>query len=58
MKYQPFGKLYSVKKNKWLDRISFKTGDAFEVLEQNIDNDKAYFFIDPPYTVAGKRLYT
>ena len=40
------------------DRISFITGDAFEVLEQNICNDKAYFFIDPPYTVAGKRLYT
>lgn len=40
------------------DRISFITGDAFEVLEENIDNDKAYFFIDPPYTNAGKRLYT
>jgi DNA adenine methylase len=40
------------------DRISFITGDAFEVLEQNIANDKAYFFIDPPYTNAGKRLYT
>jgi len=40
------------------DRISFITGDAFEVLEQNIENDKAYFFIDPPYTNAGKRLYT
>ena len=35
-------------KNKWLDRISFRTGDAFEVLEQNMENDKAYFFIDPP----------
>ncbi len=40
------------------DRISFITGDAFEVLERNLDNDKAYFFIDPPYTNAGKRLYT
>lgn len=40
------------------DRISFITGDAFEVLEQNIENDKAFFFIDPPYTNAGKRLYT
>jgi DNA adenine methylase len=40
------------------DRISFVTGDAFEVLEQNLDNKRAYFFIDPPYTVAGKRLYT
>jgi len=40
------------------DRISFIAGDAFEVLEQNIDNYQAYFFIDPPYTNAGKRLYT
>lgn len=40
------------------DKIKFITGDAFEALEKNIDNDKAYFFIDPPYTVAGKRLYT
>lgn len=40
------------------DKIKFIPGDAFEVLEQNIDNQAAYFFIDPPYTVAGKRLYT
>jgi DNA adenine methylase len=40
------------------DRIGFIAGDAFAVLEQNIENDKAYFFIDPPYTNAGKRLYT
>lgn len=40
------------------DKIKFIPGDAFEVLEQNIENKNAYFFIDPPYTVAGKRLYT
>lgn len=40
------------------DKINFISGDAFEVLEQNINNEMAYFFIDPPYTVAGKRLYT
>jgi DNA adenine methylase len=40
------------------ERISFITGDAFEALEKNLDNEQAYFFIDPPYTVAGKRLYT
>ena len=39
------------------DRIRFITGDAFEVLEQNLNNKNTYFFIDPPYTVAGKRLY-
>lgn len=40
------------------DKINFITGDAFEVLEQNLSNKGAYFFIDPPYTIAGKRLYT
>ncbi len=39
-------------------KINFITGDAFGVLEQNLSNEQAYFFIDPPYTVAGKRLYT
>jgi DNA adenine methylase len=40
------------------DKIDFIRGDAFEVLEQNLNNKNAYFFIDPPYTIAGKRLYT
>ena len=40
------------------DKISFVTGDAFEILVTNLNNKNAYFFIDPPYTVAGKRLYT
>lgn len=39
-------------------RINFNSGDAFEVLEYNLNNENAYFFIDPPYTIAGKRLYT
>ncbi len=39
-------------------KINFIAGDAFDVLEQNLCNEQAYFFIDPPYTVAGKRLYT
>jgi DNA adenine methylase len=39
-------------------KIDFITGDAFEIIEQNLDNKSAFFFIDPPYTVAGKRLYT
>lgn len=39
------------------DKIAFIKGDAFEILEKNIHNDHAYFFLDPPYTVAGKRLY-
>jgi DNA adenine methylase len=40
------------------EKIDFVAGDAFKILEQNLNNKKAYFFIDPPYTIAGKRLYT
>ena len=43
--------------NRLSDRINFIHGDAFEVIEQQKDNPNAFFFIDPPYTVAGKRLY-
>lgn len=39
-------------------KIQFLKTDAFKVLEQNIANKDAYFFIDLPYTIAGKRLYT
>ena len=39
------------------DKINFIKGDAFKVIEQNLNNEDAYFFIDPPYTKAGKRLY-
>ncbi len=40
------------------NNIDFISGDAFEILEQNLDNKDAFSFIDPPYTIAGKRLYT
>ncbi len=40
------------------NKIRFINGNAFDILELNLDNDTAYFFIDPPYTIAGKRLYT
>jgi DNA adenine methylase len=40
------------------DKINFVSGDAFKVLEDNLNNTNSYFFIDPPYTIAGKRLYT
>jgi DNA adenine methylase len=39
-------------------RISFKQGDAFKILEAKINDENSFFFIDPPYTKAGKRLYT
>lgn len=40
------------------DKLSFIEGDAFEIIEQNLKKKTAFFFIDPPYTIAGKRLYT
>lgn len=44
------------------DRISFIRGDGLAVLRQYAERADAAFFIDPPYTAAGKkagsRLYT
>lgn len=40
------------------NKIEFITGDAFDILVLNSTNKDTFFFIDPPYTVAGKRLYT
>jgi DNA adenine methylase len=37
--------------------INFMQMDAFKVLEQRKKDQNAFFFIDPPYTVAGRRLY-
>lgn len=39
-------------------KIEFFKADAFDIIEKDIDNKSAFFFIDPPYTKAGKRLYT
>jgi DNA adenine methylase len=38
--------------------IDFKFSDAYDLIETHIDDKNAFFFIDPPYTKAGKRLYT
>jgi DNA adenine methylase len=47
---------------KYRDSITFVTGDGLETLRKNSDRSNAAFFIDPPYTAAGKkagtRLYT
>jgi DNA adenine methylase len=44
------------------DRLTFIQGDGMEVLLQNAHRPDVVFFIDPPYTAAGKkagrRLYT
>lgn len=44
------------------ERVEFVCGDGLAVLEQHARNKQHVFFIDPPYTAAGKRagkrLYT
>jgi len=39
-------------------KLKFVTGDAFQEIEKEKSYSDNYFFIDPPYTVAGRRLYT
>jgi DNA adenine methylase len=36
-------------------RVSFIEGDAFDVTRAFLDDPRAVFFIDPPYTAGGKR---
>lgn len=43
--------------NRMRDRITFVHGDAFETMEQMLYDKNSFFFIDPPYTIAGRRLY-
>jgi len=38
-------------------RFSFIEGDAIEVIRRYSDDEGAAFFVDPPYTVASRRLY-
>jgi DNA adenine methylase len=40
------------------DRFRFFEGDGIEFIRQNAHRRDVAFFIDPPYTVAGRRLYT
>jgi DNA adenine methylase len=39
-------------------KISFFKSDAFRIIEKYLQDASSFFFIDPPYTIAGKRLYT
>jgi len=40
------------------ERISFIAGDAFKVIAEHKKEADTVFFVDPPYTIAGGRLYT
>ena len=46
-----------VEANEMRDKITFIHGDAFTIINEHLDDEGAFFFIDPPYTVAGRRLY-
>ncbi|MFI5175771.1 MAG: DNA adenine methylase [Terriglobia bacterium] len=39
-------------------KIKFVHGDGLDVLRRNAKRKDVAYFIDPPYTVAGSRLYT
>lgn len=39
------------------DRIEFIEGDAFQVIEKHLDDYTVALFLDPPYTISGRRLY-
>lgn len=43
--------------NHLKDRFNFVEGDAFEIIQEHQEDADACFYIDPPYTVAAKRLY-
>jgi DNA adenine methylase len=38
--------------------ISFEPRDGLDAIRDNADRPEVVFFIDPPYTVSGRRLYT
>ena len=38
-------------------KIDFTNGDGINVIQKKSKRKNTVFFIDPPYTVAGKRLY-
>jgi DNA adenine methylase len=39
------------------DRFTFLRGDAFQLIKEHRDDKSAVFYVDPPYTLAAKRLY-
>jgi DNA adenine methylase len=39
-------------------RIAIEQGDGIDAIRRNAGRKDVAFFVDPPYTVAGRRLYT
>lgn len=43
--------------NQLKDRLTFVEGDGFALIEEHQADRDAVFYIDPPYTLAARRLY-
>jgi DNA adenine methylase len=43
--------------NRQKDRLTFIEGNGFDLIEEHKSDSEAAFYIDPPYTVAARRLY-
>jgi DNA adenine methylase len=43
--------------NRQKDRMMFIEGDGFDLIEEHRADAEAVFYIDPPYTIAARRLY-
>jgi DNA adenine methylase len=43
--------------NRVKDRLTFAEGDGFALIEEHKADKDAAFYIDPPYTLAARRLY-
>lgn len=39
-------------------KIAFQSGDGIKFIRENRKDKRIGWFIDPPYTIAGRRLYT
>ncbi len=44
--------------NAQKSKLTFIEGDAFALIKENESDEEAVFYVDPPYTVAAKRLYS
>jgi DNA adenine methylase len=43
--------------NRQKDKMTFVEGDGFDLIEEHKADAEAAFYIDPPYTIAARRLY-
>lgn len=44
--------------NQIKDRFTFVHGDGLSLVREHLDDTETTFYIDPPYMVAARRLYT